>query len=48
MGGIALLALVALAALYALWRIFHRYLTTYDLDNLPGPPPSSFLFGMVF
>ncbi|KAI0806613.1 cytochrome P450 [Fomes fomentarius] len=44
MGGIAL-PLVALAALYALWRIFHRYLTTYDLDNLPGPPPSSFLFG---
>lgn len=47
MGGIAL-PLVVLAALYALWRTFYRYLTTYDLDNLPGPTLSSFWLGMFF
>ncbi|KAI0713831.1 cytochrome P450 [Earliella scabrosa] len=40
-----LVALSALVALYAVWRVFHNYLTTYDLDNLPGPPPSSFFLG---
>ena len=39
------LSLSALAALYAIWRVFRNYLITYDLDNLPGPPPSSFFMG---
>ncbi|TFK81801.1 cytochrome P450 [Polyporus arcularius HHB13444] len=41
------LVLVAISAttLYALWRVFRHYLLSYPMDNLPGPPPSSFLFG---
>ncbi|EIW61050.1 cytochrome P450 [Trametes versicolor FP-101664 SS1] len=37
---------IALAAsAFSLWLIFKRYLTKSPLDNLPGPPPTSFLFG---
>ncbi|KAI0806656.1 cytochrome P450 [Fomes fomentarius] len=44
MDGTAVL-LVAFTALYTLWRIFRHYLKTYDLDNLPGPSPSSWFLG---
>lgn len=40
---------VALAAsALSLWLIFKRYLIKSPLDNLPGPPPTSFLFGKYF
>ena len=43
----AVLSVVILATtLYALWRVFRNYLVAHPMDNLPGPPPSSFLFGM--
>ncbi|GLB40230.1 putative cytochrome P450 family protein [Lyophyllum shimeji] len=36
---------------WTLWRILRRLIIKTDLDNLPGPPPASFLkgnFGKVF
>ena len=30
---------------YAFWKLIRRYLITSALDNLPGPPSQSFLFG---
>ncbi|EIW61057.1 cytochrome P450 [Trametes versicolor FP-101664 SS1] len=39
---------IALAAFsLSLAFIFRRYLTQSPLDNLPGPPPTSFLFGNI-
>lgn len=35
----------ALAALLAILRIFRSYFATYPVDNLPGPPVTSFFFG---
>ncbi|OJT04914.1 hypothetical protein TRAPUB_4294 [Trametes pubescens] len=36
---------VLAASAFSLWLIFKRYLTKSPLDNLPGPPPTSLLFG---
>lgn len=33
------------ASVFSLWVLFKRYLTNSPLDNLPGPPPTSFLLG---
>ena len=40
-----LLATISATALYALWRILHNYVVANPTDNLPGPRPSSILFG---
>ncbi|KAI0738093.1 cytochrome P450 [Daedaleopsis nitida] len=40
------LVVTALSAVaYLLWRVFYNYLVRYSLDNVPGPPPTSFLRG---
>ena len=39
------LATISATALYALWRILHNYIVANPTDNLPGPRPSSILFG---
>ncbi len=38
-------AAISATTLYVLWRVFRNYLVAYPMDNLPGPAPSSFLFG---
>ncbi|KAI0738092.1 cytochrome P450 [Daedaleopsis nitida] len=40
-----IVAALAVGSLYALWRIFHNFLVTYPVDNLPGPPPKSLFLG---
>lgn len=37
---------VLVAVVYVLWSLFSRYFQRHALDNLPGPPPTSVLFGM--
>lgn len=41
-------ALILLIALYGLLKIFGNYLVKHPLDTLPGPPPSSILFGAPY
>ncbi|KAI0328016.1 cytochrome P450 [Cubamyces sp. BRFM 1775] len=45
------LSLVATACVailvYALWLIFRDYVTSSPLDNVPGPPSSSFVLGNI-
>lgn len=42
----ALLQTVALFSIsWLAWKLFHRFLARSPLDVLPGPPPTSFLFG---
>ncbi|KAI0631283.1 cytochrome P450 [Trametes polyzona] len=38
-------AFLALGATWILWKIIRRLVITSDLDNLPGPPSPSFLYG---
>ena len=33
------------AGLFILWKVFRDYFVSYQIDNLPGPQPVSFLFG---
>ena len=41
-----LVSIVVLSSVvWILWKVFHDYLVTYPFDNLPGPPPTSFILG---
>ncbi|KAM5542007.1 hypothetical protein V8D89_004317 [Ganoderma adspersum] len=40
-----LAAIIVGSLIYASWRWFHQYLIRSHLDDLPGPPRTSFLFG---
>lgn len=41
-------ALLICASTWFLWRFFRYLVVKSDLDNLPGPSPPSFLFGMLY
>ena len=36
------------AFLCVLWKLQRQFLTKLALDNIPGPPSNSFLFGEIF
>ena len=36
---------IASAILYPLWKLLQRFFIKSELDNIPGPPSRSFLFG---
>ena len=42
------LATISATALCALWRILHNYVVANPTDNLPGPQPSSIVFGASY
>ena len=39
---------IVCAISYALWKLRRRFFIKLALDNIPGPPPQSFLFGEFF
>ena len=39
---------IVYAILYALWKLWRQFLIKLPLDNIPGPPSHSFLFGEIF
>lgn len=45
---ILLRVIIVYAFSYAFWMLIRRYLINSTLDNLPGPPSQSFLFGDCF
>ena len=34
------------SATWVLWKFFRQWVVKSPLDNIPGPPPKSFLYGM--
>lgn len=45
---IPLQTVIVFAILYALWKLQRHFFIKLALDNIPGPPSQSFLFGEFF
>lgn len=45
---IFLQSVIVYVILYALWKLQRQFFTKSALDNIPGPPSQSFLFGKFF
>ena len=42
------ISLIVFVILYALWKLQQQFSIKLALDNIPGPPSQSFLFGEFF
>lgn len=47
MFSILLPVIIVYAISYAFWKLLPRFFVKSELDNLPGPPSQSFLFGKI-